>query len=159
MLLPADLYIIIISKWSENERIGANGQPLKFLMPLLEFHINQLEGFAGRLYERFRNEDFMRDYEHTWRPLRETLVNARLPFEAFNQYDLCHANGSVRQSNQLQRLSRRFENVLHQSSKIEQHMRDELQFQIGHLSLQESKESIKQSKIAIEESKRVKMRM
>jgi hypothetical protein len=86
------------------------------------------------------------------------MVNPTGPFEAFRHYDSCHANGVVQQPSKLQIASRRLDHLLQNASKLERHMLEELQLQVGHLILQESKESIKQSQIAIEESKRVKMR-
>jgi hypothetical protein len=162
MLDLAQLYSLMISRWSTDERIEANEQPLRFLVPLLELYVGQFQAIITYHYKNFRrlraHPDEGDAFSDSWRPLRDAMVNPTWPFEAFRQYDSCHANGVVQRSSKLQRASKRFDRLLQNASKLERHMLEELQLQVGHLSLQESKESIKQSKIAIEESKRVKMR-
>jgi hypothetical protein len=156
------LYILMLSRWANDERVDANEQPLKFLLPLLELHVSRFQAAAAKQYR-----DFLQDrdskggtegFQSSWRPLRDAVVDATLPIEAFKRYDVCHTSGIVQRCSKVQRLLKRFDHVSRRVSQFEQHMRDELQLQVGHSSLQESRESIKQSKIAIEESKRVKMR-
>lgn len=158
----AELCILMISRWESVERIDANEHPLRFLFPLLELYVNRFEAIAVNSYHKFLEERASTSpasgFESSWRPLRDAMVSATLPFEAFKQYDSCHANGALQQSSKLPRLLRRFDHLLKEASQFEQHIRDELQLQVGHLSLRESRESIKQSKLAMEESKRVKMR-
>jgi hypothetical protein len=158
-----ELYILIISQWAESERLEAIQQPLIFILPLLEVYANRFHAVAASHYHTFLSErgsaEGTSGFESFWTPVRDALVDATLPFDAFTQYDSCHADGAVQKTSKLQKLSKRFDVILRKATRMEQHMRDEMQLQVGHLSLQESKESIKQSKIAIEESKRVKMRM
>jgi hypothetical protein len=156
-----DLYTFMVSGWTDSERTDANGQPLKFLVPLLELSLNRFEALASLYYERLlseREDASAEVFASIWRPLRDTMVTAKLLPDAFKQYDSCHANGAIQKSSKVQYMLRRFI-YLHESvAQLEQHMRDDQQLEVGHLSLQESKESIKQSKAALEESKRVKMR-
>lgn len=157
------LYTIMIKRWTNAERIDANEQPLKFLLPILELYVNQFQARASKYYDQFlhhENGDTAQasNFESLWMPLRTMMVAATWPFDAFKRYDSCYANGMVQKSSGLVELSSRFDSLQERVSKIEQHMRDGLQLQVGELSLQESKESIKQSKISVQESKRVKMR-
>lgn len=158
-----DLYVLMIQRWTDNERLDANKQPLSFLTPLLELRINQFQTTAAQCYHKFTYERASSHaesaFDSSWRPMRDAILEASHSFEAFDQYDLCHANGDVQKSFKFQRLLKRFTRVLTNASRMEQHIRDDLQLQVGHLSLEESRESIKQSKVALEESKRVKMRM
>ena len=157
-----ELYVTMVSKWAESERIEANDQPLRFLIPLLELNVNRFQALASYYNGVFLSQraDPEADvFASVWRPLRGVMVNAKVPFEAFKQYDSCYAERALQNSIKLQYILRRFNCVNETVLQLEQHVRDDLQLQVGHLSLQESKESIKQSKIALEESKRVKMRM
>jgi hypothetical protein len=157
-----ELYILLISRWAEDERLEAIQQPLNFVVLLLELHVNRFQAKAAKHYTEFlSNRDSVDEascFQSCWKPVRDAIEMATFAFDAFKQYDVCHANGAVQKSNRLQKLSKRFDAIMRKVVQMEQHMRDELHLQVGHSSLQESKESIKQSKIAIEESKRVKMR-
>lgn len=156
-----EVYIIMLSRWGPCDFIDANEQPLKLLLPVLELHFNRYQATATHHYRIFLEERggaSASGFESLWRPLRDTMVSAALPFEVFKRYDSFHADGAVQQSPKLQRLLKRFDHICKRVSQFEQPMRDELQLEVGHLNLEESKESIKQSKIAIEESKRLKMR-
>lgn len=157
-----NLYVEMISQWASADLVDANEQPVKFLVPMLELRVDCFQLLAIRCYEKFRADRPHPDAERftsSWIPLRDAAMNGTLPFEAFKRYDSCHFNGAVQQSNKLQELLSKYHDVRARMLELEQHVRDELQLQVGHLSLLESRESIKQSKIAIEESKRVKMRM
>lgn len=159
---PATLiFVETISQWTSEELVDANEQPLKYLIPLLEWRVNHFQSSATICYEKFRADRDKQDaliFEHSWRPLRDALLDGPLPWEAFKEYDAYHFDGAVQQSSKLQQLIRQYHVVHARVLELEQHIRDELQLQVGYLSLLESKESIKQSKIALEESKRVKMR-
>lgn len=155
-------YVDIIRQWASADLVDANKQPVKFLIPLMELRVDCFQYSAMSCYREFRANRAKPDTEDftvLWRKLRDATIDGTLLFEAFKQYDSCHFDGGVQQSSNLQKLLSRHKGILARALELEQHVRDELQLQVGHLSLMESKESIKQSKIAIEESKRVKMRM
>jgi tryptophan 2,3-dioxygenase len=158
----SELYIILITRWAEDERLEAIQKPLNFVILLLDLHVNRFQALAAKHYTDFleiRDSVFGASaFEPCWKPLRDAIELATFAFDAFKQYDSCHANGANQRSSRLQKLTKRFDAVMRKAAQMEQHMRDELHLRVGHSSLQESKESIKQSKIAIEESKRVKMR-
>ena len=164
-----DVYSFMLSKWADCERIDANEQPLKFLVPLLELCLRRFEAVASFYYRLFlvSREKVNADvFASSWRPLRDAIMTAKLLPKAIIQYDSCHAGGALQKSGKLQQILRRFAYLHEIAVQLEQHVRDDLQLQVGHLSLQESRESIKQSeiaikvsKVALEESKRVKMRM
>ena len=168
-LFLKEVYALIISRWGKNERIDANEQPLNFLLPVLELYVNQLQAKVASRYAHFLrnrdNNDGISGFRSSWTPVRDVMVDAGLPFEAFKQYDSCYANGALQKSSKVQRLLARFHHALDTASHVEQQIRDELSLQVSHLSLEESRksiqqsrESIRQSRIAVEESKRVKMR-
>lgn len=155
------IFVETINQWASADLVDANEQPLKFLTPMLEMSVERLQSAATSCYEKFRTERTKQDaltFEYSWRPLRDAVVDEALPLEAFKQYDSYHFNGAVQESSKLQQLIRQYDDVHARLLELEQHIRDELQLQVGYLSLLESKESINQSKIALQESKRVKMR-
>lgn len=90
--------------------------------------------------------------------LRQSVVDANLSVMKLKEHDSRHYGGRMQQSSELQLLLQRFDDIYQIVSIMEQHMRDVLQLQVGQLSLLESRESINQSRIAVEESKRLKMR-
>lgn len=161
LLSLVELYVEMISRFPTDEMLDANEVPLKFLVPLLKVLVNQFQAIAAYHYhtftERRSDANEASGFVSLWRPLRDEMMAASLMFEAFKQYDMCHAHGVVQQTTKLQDLSRRFHYLQGRISHLEQHIRDELQLQVGNSSLQESRESIKQSKMAREESKSVKM--
>lgn len=160
-----ELYIFIISRWAKNERLEAIQQPLEFVVPLLDLHVNRFQATAAKYYHGFLTDrgpfGEASGFQSFWKPLRDAIEQANIAFDAFKQYyDSFHANSAVdvQMSNKLRTLSEKFDAIMRKTTRMEQHMRDELQLQVGYFSLQESKESIKQSKLSMEESKRVKMR-
>jgi hypothetical protein len=155
------IYSLMLSDWSEAQLASANDQPLEYIIPLLELYVNRFQAVITRHYGKFldlRNDPTDSGFRSEWRPLRDALVNAAMPFEAVRQYKPLNTPGTVYDHPNVQRLLKRFDHLHKTASQFEQHMRDDLQLQVGYLSLLESKESIRQSKIALEESKRVKMR-
>lgn len=157
-----EVYVTMLLKWVCTDRVDANEQPLEFFSLMLDLYLHRLQAVAVHYYGLFlegRENVHLPRFEEYWRPLRDAMVNATLTSEAFERYSAHHFKDAIQQSTKSQKVLWRFDNLRKCISEFEQHIRDELQLQVGHLSLLESKASIEQSKIALEESKRVKMRM
>ncbi len=156
-----ELYRMMLSKWPKSKLIAANEQPLKFLETVLELSLNQFQAVTGHCYWEFRQtrgDPKNSIHESLWRPMRDAMVMTTFSFAAFKRYDSHHTDGVVQHSPEVRRLLRRFDQLYETASGFEQQIRDDLQLQVGYLSLLESKASIEQSKIALGEGKRLRLR-
>jgi CorA-like Mg2+ transporter protein len=155
------LYMAMILQWSPQELNDGNSCSLKFLLPLLKMYIQRIDAITRDCYVEFlskRRLDEVSLFEGSWRTLRDLLVKATVPFDSVKKYDLCHFEGMLQKSSsKLRQLTLAFDDLRETISELEQHIRDDLSLQVGELSLQESKESIRQSQIALDEGKKVNM--
>ena len=79
------------------------------------------------------------------------------PFDCFREYDINYNSSRTHDREEYKSLVRQFDSIMVQVERTEQLARDYLQAHVARLSLEESRASIRQSKIALEESKRTKL--
>lgn len=157
-----EVYLAAIRKCDRSFHTLAHEDGLMFLLPVLEIHTGMVCGELAsedRWLRIGKKERPRLTYlvEQAWDALRMLTHDGAGPFDCFCQYDVDYNNGRTQKREEYVNLFRRFERVMVQIHRTEQLARDYLQAHVGWLSLEESRESIKQSKIALEESQRTKL--
>ena len=164
---PSKLYIAGILRACDETRRAANKDPLLHLLPILKIQCDTIAGDLGHHHEvlhchmKDRNTLTSNNeaLEISWRELRSLLRFGPKPFHVFRSFD-SRKNGkrSCRNKEYLA-LLQNFGRLMNEAQSLEQLARDYMQMSVGILSLAESRASIKQSKIALEETKRTKLGM
>ncbi|KAI0892570.1 hypothetical protein F4806DRAFT_235606 [Annulohypoxylon nitens] len=156
------VYLEALLKRDNHFFVEAHKDPLRLLLPVLEIHATYL--YEGLVYaDRCLREGIQRRkqnpelVENAWSALRMMRHDGMRPFSCFHQYDNDHNDGKVQHSIEFKNLARRFRCIAEQISLTEALARDYLQHHIGLFSLEESRVSIKQSKVALEEGRRTKL--
>ncbi|KAI2613431.1 hypothetical protein GGR54DRAFT_615821 [Hypoxylon sp. NC1633] len=144
--------------------VKAHKNPLILLLPLLEIHAIYLYDslvWADRMFRRGRRsgQDGHDLVENAWDTLRMLKHDGMRPLDCFLQYDKDHNQEKAQASEEYQKsgLAERFVWIKERISLTEELARDYIQVPVGLLSLKASHASIKESKIALEESKRTKL--
>ncbi|KAI1090967.1 hypothetical protein F5B19DRAFT_296271 [Rostrohypoxylon terebratum] len=142
--------------------VEAHKDPLRLLLPALDIHATYL--YRGLVYadqclregiqKRQEKPDLV---ENAWSLLRMMRHDGMGPFSCIQQYDNDHNDGKVQHSAEFNDLARRFRCIAGQISLTEALARDYLQHHVGLFSLEESRASIKQSKVALEEGRGTKL--
>ena len=160
----SQVFISAIRNFDCSIRVLGNEDPLVFLLPVLRIHTSILCGDLAnedkylRIGLRKVKEMPLTQVVGTvWENLRMLRHDAAQPFKCFYQYDVDRNNSRTQGQEDYLRLVSMFDRVLVQLERTEQLARDYLQAHVARLSLEESRASIKQSKIALEESKRTKL--
>lgn len=161
------LYLAGILRASDETRRAANKDPLLHLLPILQIQCDTIAGDLGYhheiLHRHIKDRDTLTSnheaLEVSWRELRSLLRLGPKPFHVYKDFDR-HKNGkrSCRDKG-YRTLLEDFSRLMSEAHNLEQLARDYVQLSVGILSLAESRASIKQSKIALEESKRTKLGM
>ncbi|KAI1084916.1 hypothetical protein F5B20DRAFT_523670 [Whalleya microplaca] len=125
----------------------AHKDPLLLLLPILDIHVIYL-------YECLIHADHV---QKAWSALRMMRHDGMVPLDCIQQYDSAHNEGKVQRSEEYKNLAKRFRCMEKQISLIEALARDYLQHHNGLFSLEESRASIKQSEMALEEGRRTKL--
>lgn len=95
--------------------------------------------------------------ELAWKRLWLLKYEGDWPFKCFRRYDLNHNQGQMQQKESCVELLRRADCIMSEIDSTEHLARDYHQVYMSQWSIEESRESIKQAKIAREESKRTKL--
>ncbi|KAI1353267.1 hypothetical protein F5Y01DRAFT_64419 [Xylaria sp. FL0043] len=162
---PAQEYLHVLRKRGKNYFAEAHKDPLLLFLPVLEIHATYL--YYGLLHanRRFRlwkevshgKDNDVENVENAWSDLRMMRHDGMGSLECIQNYDSNHNDGKLQMSEEYKDLVRRFGCIERQISRTEALARDYLQHQVGMLSLEESRSSIKQAKAAFEEGKRTKL--
>ncbi|RWA04158.1 hypothetical protein EKO27_g10947 [Xylaria grammica] len=156
------LYFHALLKRDRNFFVEVHGEPLFLLLPVLDIHATYLyEGLieSDQLF-RLGRTSYQENpglVEKSWSALRMMRHDGMGPLACIRKYDKDHNDGRIQNSEEYVHLVERFECIEAQIVHTEALARDYLQHHIGLYSLDESRASIKQAKIALEESKRTKL--
>ena len=159
--------LAMIHQWPTQELIEANQNPTLFLCPLLSLKFHTASLRAHRYSESFRIESMQRysnadqanvdRYKTIWKPLRDEFEVTKRALRSSERYCASIPKTAGNLDLKLESLFDEANTMLADIEIFEQQLRDDLQLQVGQLSLLESQKSIMQSKISIEEGKRVKL--
>jgi hypothetical protein len=139
--------------YSEEMLLAANEKPVLFLLCLARHGVLDLISTTHNCESRYRawlRNDIQTVYEpyNEVRELAEGIEHAEFWFENFSTYvdidDIQSMAGSVGQ--EVTRHIRNYRLALKRARRIEQLVRDQLQIQVGRLSLEESRRSIDEGK-------------
>jgi len=159
------LYLAGTLRTHADNRKAANRDPLLHLLPILQIQCDTIAGELGYHHEilhRYTAElnTLTSDHEAlevSWRDLRSLLRSGPKPFHVFKSTDQRWNGKRSCRNKEYLRLQEHLGQLMSEAQSLEQLARDYLQLTVGILSLAESRASIKQSKIALEESKRTKL--
>lgn len=156
------VYVEAIHNLNPSFSILAHNDPVMFLLPVLEIHVTILYGqlcHEDYFIKRAKSKCVVGTFsmETCWDALRMLRHDGMRPLDCFRSYDVNHNNGRTIQRPEYATLFERFQQTMTQIERTEELARDYLQIEVGRLSLQESRASIKQSKIAQEESRRTNL--
>ncbi|KAI1813115.1 hypothetical protein GGS20DRAFT_586813 [Poronia punctata] len=155
-------YLGALQKRAAHFFVEANKTPLLLLLPLLYVH-------ARCLCDSLVSNDRMlrwamatpqtnpASFNTVWCALRIMKHDVMRPLDSVRQYDRHHNRGGIQKSKEFKYLSKLFGSVEKEISRLETLARDYQQHHVAVLSLEESRASIKQAKVALEESKRTKL--
>ncbi|EXJ76981.1 hypothetical protein A1O3_10138 [Capronia epimyces CBS 606.96] len=156
------LYIAAIGQYDNVFRALAHEDPLMLVLPVLEIYTTFIWGdlevqdrCIGFVRQSWKQRQTL--LERSWNRLRVLKHEGGRPFECFRKYDRDHNKGRAQQKAACIDLFQRWDCIIKEIDRTEQLARDYLQAYVGWLSLEESRASIKQSKIALEEGKRTKL--
>lgn len=162
-------YELSLLSLSHGKLVAARQNPVLYLFPLVRLQIawfgasilTPRAAYSRRNSKPWASSESDEDLHNLWENLRftiETFETSILNFLHFvSQRSLSAAsNGGI--ENDLAELLQYKDAALHDARRLESAIRDTLQLRVGMLALQESRKSIEQSKIAIEEGRRVKLR-
>ncbi|KAI0394054.1 hypothetical protein F5Y17DRAFT_279241 [Xylariaceae sp. FL0594] len=148
----------------------AHAEPLVLVLPILSIHAEcLLRGFKIHyLRIRYGMKDgavifssvrarALRTVEASWGLIREAKHDALMPLECIQNYDSDYNAGKLQKSQEYKNLDKRLRCIENEISRTESLARDYIQHRVAILSLQESRASIKQAKVALEESRRTKL--
>lgn len=140
----------------------AHDNPLLFMLPILEIHAaylqNEFTHADGCLrLGRKRQQEQSDLVERAWDSLRMMKYDGMGPLRCLQQYIEDHSDQVPEQTKGFEKAFKKLESVNSQIIRAEELARDYFQVHAGQLSLEESRASIKQSKVALEESKRTKL--
>ena len=154
-----EVYAEILRQWHADQYLQANSDPMYFLYPLIDLRIEYSRAKIADLGGRYRYQlkHSTNPYRDVWKPLRQEIDIARLMFRAFRQFHMLRSKSSSPGMQDLQALSTKLDNILQEARELEEYLRHDLQLQVGQLSLEESRMSIQQSNIVIEEGKQMKL--
>ncbi len=149
--------------------VAARQNPVLYLFPLVRLQIawfgasilTPRAAYFRRNSSPWASSESDEDLHNLWDNLRftiETFETSILNFLHFVSQRSRSAASSGGVENDLAELLQYKDMALHDARRLESAIRDTLQLRVGMLALQESRKSIEQSKIAIEEGRRVKLR-
>ncbi|KAI0845573.1 hypothetical protein F5Y00DRAFT_272768 [Daldinia vernicosa] len=158
----SEKYLRSLRKRDKSFFAEAQKDPLLLLLPILDIHATYLYErliYADQCFRRGRTspQEKLDLIEKAWDALRMMRHDGMGPLNCIQQYDNDHNNGRTHHSEEYKNLAKRFECIERQICLTETLARDYLQHHIGLFSLDESRASIKQSKVALEESRRTKL--
>ncbi|KAJ8128538.1 hypothetical protein O1611_g5097 [Lasiodiplodia mahajangana] len=141
---------------------GVHKNPLILLLPTLNIHYMALYKALNDVdrdfrYGRSSREEKPKFVENAWDSLRMIKHDGMRPLNCIRQYDNDHNDGKLQHSEEYSILAEKFKCIEEQISRMEALARDYLQHHVAMFSLEESRASIKQAKVALEESKRTKL--
>ena len=154
-----EIYAEILRQWHIDQYLQANSDPMYFLYPLIDLRIEYSQAKITDLGSRYRYQlkHSTNPYRDVWKPLRQEIDIVRLMFRAFRQFCTLHFKLSSAGTQDVQALSTKLDIILEEARELEEYLRHDLQLQVGQLSLEESRMSIQQSSIVIEEGKQMKL--
>ncbi|KAI0009043.1 hypothetical protein F4779DRAFT_618019 [Xylariaceae sp. FL0662B] len=155
-------YLKALLKRDKHFFAEAHKDLLLLLLPVLDIHAIYLYEGLIDADKRFRlgrtrrqeNPDLV---EKAWGALRMMRHDGMGPLDCIRQYDSDHNHHKVQRSKEYKDLAKRLKCIGKQISLTEALARDYMQHHVGLFSLDESRASIKQSKVALEESRRTKL--
>ncbi|KAI1128884.1 hypothetical protein F5Y10DRAFT_277093 [Nemania abortiva] len=158
-------YLQALLRYDRKFFAEAHKDPLFLLLPVLDIHAIYL--YEGLIAEdrcfRLRNtgrevERNERDpIERAWDALRMMKHDGMGPLDCIEQYNNGHIGNQARSSQDYKNLVKRLRCIEEQISRTEALARDYLQHRVGMSSLEASRLSIKQARLALEESRRTKL--
>ena len=159
------LYHAMLCQWDPSKLVTANENPLLFLLPVAHLQIAQFQSLLGPVVESIHGwrtgvRTVRAPHEspyQLWRCLRGSSEILKMAFENLKRYATVVGGESSLQVNGMKDVYNAYQQVLDIACALEQHVKEDLQLQVGQLSLVESRKSILQSELAIAESKRVKL--
>ena len=159
----ATVFGMALLSWPPRLRIQANDDPLMFFLPVLDI---QLTIWGEELFRRDRFleacliDEFQTEFPdlvEAWNCLRMIIYNSEQPVDCFLRYDSDHNGGRTQKMEQWSSCLARFERLIHQAQRLEVLMRDQIQARTASMMLDESRASIQQSKMALQEGRRTKL--
>ncbi|KAI0545454.1 hypothetical protein F4679DRAFT_561015 [Xylaria curta] len=155
-------YLKALCKLNKHFFVGVYKNPLLLLLPALETHAVYLYDSLIHTNRIFRIGKMNRKekpelVEEAWSALRMMKHDGMGPLDCVRQYDSDHNGYRIQGSEEYKNLVERFGCIEREIARTEALARDYLQHHVGMFSLEESRASIKQAKIALEESKRTKL--
>ncbi|KAI0973497.1 hypothetical protein F4678DRAFT_28556 [Xylaria arbuscula] len=154
-------YLQALLTRNENFFVESHENPLLLLLPVLHIHAKYLYKDLIRQNENLHRGIALREesevIEEAWYSLRITRHYGMRPLDCIRQYDNDYNSGKVQHSEEYKALAKRFRCIEEQICRTEALARDCLQHHVAMLGLKESRASIKQANIALEESRRTKL--
>ncbi|KAI0182622.1 hypothetical protein EV127DRAFT_487922 [Xylaria flabelliformis] len=155
-------YLRALLKLDKQFFIEVHKNPLFLLLPVLDIHAVYLyKGLihADQLFRQGRTSRREKPelVEEAWSALRMMKHDGMGPLDCVRQYDNDYNGNKIQESEEYKRLAERFRCIKEEISRTEALARDYLQHHVGMFSLEESRVSIKQARVALEESKRTKL--
>ncbi|GAP83104.2 putative magnesium transport protein transmembrane region [Rosellinia necatrix] len=156
------IYLETVCHYHDTFYKQVHENPLLLLLPVLDIHAVYLYdglSIADGLFREGRKNRHENPglVEKAWSELRMMKHDGIRPLHCIKQYDSDHGNGKVRKFKEYRDLTKRFGYIDKEINRMEALARDYLQHHIGMFGLDESRASIKQAKVALEESKRTKL--
>ncbi|KAI1734578.1 hypothetical protein F4680DRAFT_453856 [Xylaria scruposa] len=157
-----DTYIQALLKLDRHFFVDVYKNPLLLMLPVLDI-------YAAHLYNAFIDADRALHegrmsrkekpglVERAWDALRMMKHHGMRPLDCVRQYDSDHNGYRIQGSEEYRNLVERFGCIEKEIARTEALARDYLQHHVGMFSLEESRASIKQAKVAFEESRRTKL--
>lgn len=160
----AEAYVTSILNSSQSFRELFLQDTLTIFLPILEFYKCRMYGDLADEDRWLRISQQKKNWRHlshlaegAWNKLRMMQHDGKAPFTCYRDYDTHQNQGKALAQPNIARLFQEFELVMTEIDRTEQLARDYFQAQVGWLSLEESRESIKQSRNSLAESKRTKL--
>ncbi|KAI0855050.1 hypothetical protein F4860DRAFT_497536 [Xylaria cubensis] len=155
-------YLEALLKLDKQFFIKVHENPLFLLLPVLDIHAVYLYNgliHSDQLFRwgRTRRREMLELVEEAWNALRMMKHDGMGPLHCVRQYDSDYNGNKIQESEEYKRLAERFRCIKEEISRTEALARDYLQHHVGMFSLEESRVSIKQARVAFEESKRTKL--
>jgi hypothetical protein len=104
-----------------------------------------------------RNPNPLQPLEHTWFYLRLIKQDGEQLFNCFLRYDAVHNSSRTQKQDQYVELFDKNKCMMEQVDRIERYAREFQQLNTAMMSYQESRATIKQAKMALQESRRTKL--
>lgn len=150
-MYAVSVYNTLLINWPCDRVLEANLDPMLFLEPCLDFKFAELYTISTPPSESYGANP--KSLHRMWRALRadiEATAASRSSWERLWEPTADH------QSKDMFTIDHNY--AMECARRMESHIREEQQLEVGTLSLEESKKAIQQAGIGIKEGKRMKMR-